>query len=356
MNFFKKLFKQNSTDTDSDIENNGESEPTEKETSHAEAATGDAGSFKKAINDKFSFDDSGENFETELYDSLRRYYSTPDLEFDLNLTDKDGTKYKPHEAFNAVFDEWQKIRSKWDRRSLLFRFWDESDFKKLANWQIIERYNNDRFALKSFKFRKDHLQSDNMSDVRLVIALAKTYRLLSQPIPARQFIEFAFANLPDHPKVKAEYANILHLSDAEADKELAHKLINDLIKDKISASEATTIGLLNYFCFSKDYIDSSIFAALFLNAENGQLSDWDIMAEEYYYCPVFRHEHAVKLANSGEALLALAKFNSLSEEFPWYKAGLSSTVSIIKQFRVNMNNPNFMSEEMEKLNYYQSLN
>lgn len=305
------------------------------------------------MSSNYKSDNSEENFEIELYESFRRYFSNPDLEFGINLTDTDGTVYKPHEAFNAVFDEWKVISSKWDRLGLLYSFWDETEFGKLDKWQVLERYNNDRLPLESVKFQENKLNGDDQRNPLVLVALAKTYRLLSHLSSARSIIEYTFNNSPkDSPfnqRISVEYANILHLHDDERDKERAHQLIQEILQKKIAASEDSEIALLNFFAFSTGYIDSSIFAAIFLTLGQSGIDDWDAMANEYYYCPVFRHEHAVKLAGTGQVVHALAKLKSLTEEFPWYKQGLVAMVNMIRKLRIQMNQPSFMEDELKKL-------
>ncbi|WP_123900187.1 hypothetical protein [Chryseobacterium bernardetii] len=75
---------------------------------------------------------------------------------------------------------------------------------------------------------------------------------------------------------------------------------------------------------------------------------WDYVAEEYYYCPVFRYEHAVQLAQSKNPLRALAKLTSLSQEFPWFRTALESTIGNIKSVRKQLNNPDFMEKELQE--------
>ncbi|MFC0515187.1 hypothetical protein ACFFGT_13295 [Mucilaginibacter angelicae] len=381
MNIFKKLFGKKDTNIEevpSALENvvpdqpeiSGNTAPMTEEIEEAPftqekvaAAQPEANEYtlpaaeelKKAFDEKFSFDRSEENFEIEMYNSIKRYYSRPDLDIRFNLTDANGITYKPHEAFNAVFDKWKEIRSKWDRRGLLFSFWDETESNKIGKWQIIERYNNDRKPVEAGEYFSKNVKDDDLNDALVLVAMAKTNRLLSRLEKARKIIEYAFENVPNHPKVRVEYANILHLHGNESDKQKAHNLIDELLKEKIAASDQKTIGLLNYFCFSKAYIDSSIFAASFLHAGNADLKAWDLLAEEYYYCPVFRYEHAVKLTNTNEPMLALAKLNSLADEFPWYEQGVIAAIDIINQFRSQMNNLRFMEDELQRLNHYLSV-
>jgi hypothetical protein len=304
----------------------------------------------------FTFDNTPANFKTELFDSFQRYFSTPDLEFSINLTDTDGTIYEPHEAFNAVFDQWGKIMSKWDRLSLFFRFWDETEIDKLQKWQKLERYIKDRKALQALDYFKSNITKEDFIDIRAIIAVSKLYRILLLNDKAKYYAEAAYKLRPDLDIVKAEYATVLHLSESDFDNELSHKFMNEVLQERIAKSETQKIALLNYFAFSKDYIDSSVFAVLYLNMGNCDLDTWNILAEEYYYCPIFRYEHAVKLGNVGNSLFALAKLYTLSTEFPWFKKALIATITGINQARTQMKNPEFMKEELIKLKHDLSLN
>jgi hypothetical protein len=297
-----------------------------------------------------------EEFEKEVLESLQRYYFTPGLDIRMNLTGADGALYKYHEALDHTFAEWKNVQSKWDRMHVLFNLWDLSDFKKLEKWQIIQRYNNDRLPVKSLEYQTKNIKEEDFRDVRILVALAKMNRLLSKFSKARSIIDFAYKNMPGNAKVQVEYANILHLSGNEKEKELAHQLINSILEEKIKQSTATTIGLLNFFYFSPGYLDSSVFAASFLSNGEAAIIEWDKMAEEYYYCPVFRYEHAVKLSKTGDSLRALAKLNSLADEFPWYKQGVATTIDIISQLRIQTGKPAFMEEEMKKLKHYLAVN
>ncbi len=296
-----------------------------------------------------------ESFKRELYDSLNRYYSTPDLNPVLNLTDEKGITYPEHEAFNSTYDEWKEIRSAWDRRSVLFSLWDSSELLKLQKWQVIERYVKDRYGLKAIDFQQTQVSNEDFDNIRLAVSLSKLYRIMDSYENALYYAERAYEIRPDVHIIKVEYATVLHLSNNEEDRKLSHELMNEVIENKIKQESGESVALLNYFVFSKDYIDSSVFAVQFLNIGECDLETWDKLAEEYYWCPVFRFEHSVSLSKKGEGLRALAKLNSLADEFPWYKAGVLANINAIQQFRDQNNDQRFMSTEMSKMEQYKSM-
>jgi hypothetical protein len=297
-----------------------------------------------------------ERFKTELYESLNRYYSAPELRVELNLKDAAGNSYAEHEAFNSTFEEWQGIRSGWDRRSVLYSLWDQSEFDKLQKWQVVERFVKDRSALDAVEYQKAHISNDDFQDIRVILALSKLYRVLDSPPTALRYAKGAYELRPDLDIVKVEYANVLHLSDTHEDRELAHRLINEVLTEKIAAAGTEAeIPLLNFFLFAPGYIDSSVFAVNFLQAGHCNAETWATVAEEYYWCPVFRYEHAVNLSQGGETLKALAKLNALADEFPWYKTGVTAAMSAIEQLREQSGQADFMDTEMTRMQQYQSM-
>ena len=342
MSIFKKLFGKTKKKKTEKFESTGLPKEAQEE-------------FLRMMKQMSSSSNTPEEFKIELYDSLNRYYSNPELQTDLNLTDTDGTVYEEHEAFGGTFAEWQQIKSVWDRRSVLFQHWDESEFAKLQKWQIIERYTKDRYGLKAIEFQKTNITNDDFQDIRLVVALSKLYRAMDSYDNALRYAKGAYELRPDLDIVKIEYANVLHLSNSENDKELSHKIFNEVLEKRIKESEEKSIALLNYFMFSPNYIDSSVFAVSFLLQGDCDIETWEKLAEEYYWCPVFRYEHSVFLNSKGETLRAMAKLNSLANEFPWYKTGVLACVNTINQMREQRNDKSFMSNEMKQMKEYKKM-
>lgn len=296
-----------------------------------------------------------ELFKEELYNSLNRYYSSPELKIELNLKDENGVVLEEHEAFNHTFSEWKKIHSVWDRRALFFQQWDEIDFNKLQKWQVIERFIKDRYALKALDYQNSKISEEDFQDIRLIVALSKLYRVLDLIPQATHYAKAAYELRSDLDIVKVEYANVLHLSDSHEDKELSHKLINEVIENKINNSVEKEIALLSYFIFSEDYLDSSIFLINILKEGKCDSETWEKLAGEYYWCPIFRFEHSVFLSQIDENFRALAKLDSLANEFPWFKSGVLANIDAINQLRQQRNDSNFMSAEMNKMEQYVSM-
>ncbi len=344
MNLFKRFFGTSKNDINSQTD--------ETETNKIDKTVELGNQFVNKDNIELN---TPELFKNELYDSLNRYYSTPDFNPSLSLTDDNGITYSEHEAFDNSFEEWKEIRSVWDRRSVLFSLWDSSELFKLQKWQVIERYVKDRYGLKAIDFHKNQISDEDFENIRLAVSLSKLYRVMDAYENALHYAKGAYEIRPDIDIIKVEYATVLHLSKNEEDKKKSHDLMNEVIENKIKEDDRKEIPLLNYFVFSKGYIDSSIFASVFLAVGNCDLETWDKLAEEYYWCPNFRYEHAVFLSKEGESLRAIAKLNSLANEFPWFTKGILANIDAIKQFRNINSDPSFMSEEMNQMERYLSM-
>ncbi|WP_347219871.1 hypothetical protein [Chryseobacterium sp.] len=290
--------------------------------------------------------EDGKRFDLEIIEACRRYHSDPALDVNLPLEDDRGNIYLAHQAYGALFKEWLGIQSKWDRMSLFYRFQDQSELEKLENWQVIERFVKDRYSKKALQYFEENMSDKREFTKEELVSLSKLHRVLLNNPAAKEYIETAYQNDPEDDAVKVEYATVLHIIGNHSEKELSHELFHEVLDKKIQMND--TESVFDCFKFSEGYTDSSIYAMIYLmNTEAGN-DTWDDVAEEYYYCPVFRYEHAVQLAQTDHSLRALAKLTSLSQEFPWFRTALESTIGNIKSMRKQLNDPDFMEKELQE--------
>ncbi|RXM51625.1 hypothetical protein [Chryseobacterium sp. CH25] len=290
--------------------------------------------------------EDGRRFDLEIVEAFKRYHSDPSLGIEIEIKDDNGNLINSHQAYTELFNEWQGIQSKWDRMSLLYQFWDQSQFDKLEDWQVIERFVKDRYPKKALQYFEEKMSDKRHFIKEELVALSKLHRvLLNNPI-AKEYIETAYHDHPEDDAVKVEYATVLHIIGNHSEKELSHQLFNEVLDKKIQRND--TESVFDCFRFSEGYTDSSIFAMLYLMNAEADNDTWDYVAEEYYYCPVFRYEHAVLLAQSENPMRALAKLTSLSQEFPWFRTALESTIGNIKSVRKQLNSPDFMEKELQE--------
>ncbi|WP_068944124.1 hypothetical protein [Chryseobacterium timonianum] len=293
-----------------------------------------------------TFNEDGSRFDLEIIEAFKRYHSNPTLDVNLPLEDDRGNTYLAHEAYGALFKEWKNIQSKWDRMSLFYSFWDQSQFEKLEDWQVIERFVKDRYSKKALQYFEENMSDKREFTKEELVSLSKLYRVLLNNPTAKEYIETAYHNHPEDDAVKVEYATVLHIIGNHSEKELSHQVFHEVMDKKMQLND--TESVFDCFKFSEGYTDSSIFAMLYLINTEADNDTWDHVAEEYYYCPVFRYEHAVQLAQTDNSLRALAKLTSLSQEFPWFRTALESTIGNIKSMRKQLNDPDFMEKELQE--------
>lgn len=287
--------------------------------------------------------EDGNYFNLEMIEAFKRFYSDPGLHITVETEDEKGNILP---AYQELFNEWQGIQSKWDRMSLFYRFWDHSQFDKLEDWQVIERFVKDRYPKKALEYFEKKMSDKRHFTKEELVALSKLHRALLDNPTAKEYIETAYHNHQEDDAVKVEYATVLHIIGNHSEKEFSHQLFHEVLDKKIQRND--TESVFDCFRFSEGYTDSSIFAMLYLMNTEADNDIWDYVAEEYYYCPVFRYEHAVQLAQSENPLRALAKLTSLSQEFPWFRTALESTIGNIKSVRKQLNNPDFMEKELQE--------
>ncbi|WP_435525245.1 hypothetical protein [Chryseobacterium indoltheticum] len=97
-----------------------------------------------------------------------------------------------------IFSEWVNIRSKWDRMSVLYEFWDNSQLEKLEDWQIIERFTKDRYATKSLNYFRKKIEGKKQLSVEELVAASKLYRILLDNDSALSYAEKAYDKFPDN--------------------------------------------------------------------------------------------------------------------------------------------------------------
>lgn len=292
------------------------------------------------------FHEEGNRFDLEIKEAFKRYHSDPGIDVNIQIEDDKGNTLTAYQAYGDLFQEWMGIQSKWDRMSLLYRFWDQSQFEKLESWQVIERFVKDRYPKKALSYFEQNMSDKRDFTKEELVSLSKLHRVLLDNPTAKEYIETAYRNHPEDSSVKVEYATVLHIIGNHFEKELSHQLFHEVMDKKIQQND--TESVFDCFRFSEGYTDSSIFAMLYLMNTEADNDAWDYVAEEYYYCPVFRYEHAVQLSQTENPLRALAKLTSLSQEFPWFRIALESTIGNIKSMRKQLNDPDFMEKELQE--------
>lgn len=151
---------------------------------------------------KIKISANGSKFDLEILEAYKRYHSDPSSDISLNIEDQNGNAVPPHVAYHQIFTQWDKIQSKWDRMSLLYEFWDNSQLEKLEDWKVMERFTKDRYAKKSQKYFKEKVENKDHLSVEQLVAASKLHRILLDNDTAMNYAEKAYTKAPGNDLVK----------------------------------------------------------------------------------------------------------------------------------------------------------
>ncbi len=285
-------------------------------------------------------------FKKEIENTLPYYFSNPEMqEVEFVLNAQDGTKLMPHVAFPEEFNQWQTIRSVWDRRSLIFSIFDKLLNHKLDLWQSIERFTIDRYTNKALEIAQEHGKGRHLSDANYWYALGRAQFYAGMPVEAEQSVEECLKIDPKHKRGRLVKADILHCTNRT---EVAHAIYLDVIKEQVTGNEEGQRTLKDLVGF-KGLIHSPMYALAWLEHHPDVTEEaWDKIAEDFYYSPHFRASHAyflIKTNDRANQAKGLSKLGVLSQEMPWFKEAIINTHSIIHQLGLQ----DAMKDEKERL-------
>lgn len=274
-----------------------------------------------------------ERFEKELLHTVARYISKPGAEVNIRARHhKTGEVIPFSEGFPEQFNKWKNVKSLADRRGIIYSLLDDQIGNQLELWQVVERFNDDRYAEHALKLAIEHKGENDASNANYLNALARTYFILTQYGEAEKNCIKALELDKDNLRSKRIYADVLHTTGQTAK---AHELYNEILQAKIPKDQQMTMALQDLLGFDGDIVNSPIYAFSWLSSDKQVTDDvWDWANEEFYYSPHFRSQHAFRLIRNGEHLKGFAKLLNLSKEMPWFKEGVINSYSLIDQLNM----------------------
>lgn len=278
-------------------------------------------------------------FEKDILQNIPRYISNVEMGIDLNFKNTDGTKLDFVKAFPKQFEQWKLTQSPWDKRSLIYSILDVKIGKKLTLWQLIERYLDDRYAKKALEIGNAYLTEKEVGDSNYWASLAKVQIVLLKFQEAEQSLKTCLQIEPKHLKGRIYFADLLHLNQKEKQ---AHQLYGEILEESqiLNAKKEQNLDFQDLLG-KKGILNSPIYAIAWLSQDkNAPQHSWNWAANEFYYSPYFRSNHAYFLIKKGDALEGFAKLLALSQEMPWYKDAVLNAHSLIEQLN--------LSQTMEK--------
>lgn len=302
--------------------------------------------FNNLFNKKKSVVEDKE-FTFDFEDALKRYLGAHDEKVEYEFEDENGRIIPPSHAFKDVYNEWKTVQSVWDKRGVIFSGLDSIYLKELPKEQIIERFVIDRYPQKALFFVSEYSDKEDFQNPKFLASLAKCYFFLSDYDKSIEFANKALATESDNKKALIVLADSLHLKNQHNE---SHQIYDQILeKSKLKNWKNESVSIIELIGFSNNILNSSVYAVGLLSNNEVDENTWNKIAEEFYYCPYFRSQHAFWLLKKGESLKGMAKLLSTTQEFPWYKDAVIKAKSGIMQMREQMNSKSLWEEELKYL-------
>lgn len=271
-----------------------------------------------------------ELFDKEFLAAAARYTSRPKEEMSMRVRSEDTNEVIPFAvAFPDEFNAWKEVKSIWDRRGIIYKILDNSIGESMKLWQVIERFNIDRYPEHALKMAAEHATGPDLTDANFHMAVARSYFILTRYKEAEERAGKALNLVPNHLKAKILLGDIWHYTHKE---EQAHELYNEVLRIKLLNDNRKSQGICELVSFEHDLLHSPVYAIALLRSDPAVTeATWDTIACEFYHYPHFRAAHAYFLIQKGEHMKGFAKLMILSKEMPWYKEGVINSYSLMQQ-------------------------
>lgn len=285
-----------------------------------------------------------ERFEKELFATIPRYISTPGAEVTIKARHQETNEIIPFAVgFPEQFEPWRTVKSLADRRGIIYSLMDTQFGNQLELWQVIERFNDDRYAEKALQIAHQNKQESDEQNPNFWNALARTNFILTNYEEAEQNCIKALQLDQENSRTQRIYADILHTIGQH---EKAHEIYNAILKSKLPQDKQLDLPIQTLLGFDGDILNSPVYAISWLKADKNMNSEtWEWANEEFYYSPHFRSQYAYHLIENNDPLKGFVKLLNLTKEMPWFKEGVINTYNLIDQLNLTEQ----MSEEKVRL-------
>lgn len=310
-------------------------------------------SFFKSLLGKKEENNSNEDkeFTAAFEDALRRYMGAPASKvskLEYSFKDRAGNVIPPSVAFEETYNEWKKISSIWDKRSVIYHALDSVYLNQMPRAQVIERLVIDRYPLKGKNLIENEPAAEDENDAEFLTAAARCYFFLTEYDKSLDYAKKALAINPSSKRAKLVMADVLHVLDKTNE---AHNLYDSVMNESnLKDTNMQEISIYDLVSFDNDIINSSVYAIGLLSNVETNKETWDLVAGEFYHCPYFRHEHSVWLFRQDESTEGAVKLLTLVREYPSFKQAVLNAHSVILQFRHQTNTPDLWEEDFKYIN------
>jgi hypothetical protein len=274
-----------------------------------------------------------DRFEKEFLTTVQRYISQPGASVNLKARHEVTREVIPFAVgFPEQFNPWRTVKSLADRRGIIYGLLDSQIGNQLNIWQVMERFNDDRYAERALQIASEHKQESDGQDPNYWNALAKTNFILTNYEAAEENCLTAMQLDSTNIRTKRIYADVLHVTNRQ---EKAHELYKEILAEKLPSDKEITLSIQELLGFDGDIINSPIYALGWLKSDKNVTPEtWEWANEEFYYSPHFRSQYAFHLIENNEHMKGFVKLLSLSKEMPWFKDGVVNSYHLIDQLNL----------------------
>ncbi|RAJ06548.1 hypothetical protein LX64_01675 [Chitinophaga skermanii] len=275
-------------------------------------------------------------FDEQVFNTVARYICKPGAVIDLKLKNRETNEIMTFAAaYPEQFNNWKKVKSGADKRGIIYGILDEQMGGHLALWQVMERYNDDRYPQEALKIAIEHADETAEQQADFHAAFARSYFILQEFALAEKHCLMGLAIDAAHIRTKRIYADVLHCTNMH---EQAHALYEEILSAKLPKDKEMSLPIQHLLGFDGDIVNSPVYAFSWLsNSPSMPQEIWDWANDEFYYSPYFRSQHAYWLLDRGEHMPALAKLFTLVKEMPWCKEAATNCLSLIEQLGMKDN-------------------
>lgn len=285
-----------------------------------------------------------ERFEKELFATIPRYISKSGAEVNIKARHQETNEIIPFAiGFPEQFEPWRTVKSLADRRGIIYSLLDSQFGNQLELWQVIERFNDDRYAERALQIATNNKQESDEQNPNYWNALARTNFILTKYEDAEQNCLKSISLEKDNLRTKRIYADILHYTNRN---EKSHEIYNEILNSKLPKDKAMNLPIQELLGFDGDIVNSPIYAISWLKADkNINEETWEWANEEFYFSPHFRSQYAFHLIEQKEHMKGFVKLLNLSKEMPWFKDGVVNSYNLIDE----LNLTDTMQDEKQRL-------
>lgn len=273
----------------------------------------------------------------------------------INLTHPETRQpLKPHEGVAGTFEDWAKVESPWDRRSLIFEVIYQAIGRNLTPWQAASYLTYDRRPSDAFnlleKASKGKISSQDAGPYSA--ALSKALASLTYYKDALDWAQKAVQLEPSNSHFQIILADAYFLcgQTTAADSIYSQRMATS----SSSSSDSISDMFSEYFAIETGIVSSPIFAFQIgksLTDATQAEEFWKLGEVEFYYSPHFRMEHAYYLGNTGRLERCFAKLLALVQEMPWVREANMNLLRLFEHFDPSGTNvmPEVQTELRERI-------